>query len=234
MGVGDALKSLNSKPPTPQVSDRNRVSQKEGSILLALLTLPLLIALLLSAFRSSVFRIVTFFTVTLMTDFYDLKRSEAGLVSSIILIMGAITAFVGGYISDRMKDGRIKILLFSGSGMVVLSLLLVLLGQQVPSLAGIGIYLIFVCFYFFAAANFTALLAEMVPPHLRTAAYGLNFSLGQLAGALAPTIFGFLLDAYGLTAALLYLVFVSLSALIVILILDKVVTKHATTDLGTL
>ncbi|MFX0114515.1 MAG: MFS transporter [Candidatus Hodarchaeota archaeon] len=225
VGVGDALRSLNSKYPIPQLDTGNSFPGRSSSILVAVISLPLIIALILSACRSTVFRIVTFFTVTLMNDFYGLSKEESGVISSIILLLGVMSEFLGGRISDRMKEGRGKVLFVSAIGMVILSALLALLGQEVPWLIGITIYLLFICSYFFAASNFIALLAEMVPPHLRTAAFGLNFSIGQLAGALAPIIFGYLLDTYGFVAGMLYLVFVSVSALFVIVILNRMMIK---------
>jgi NNP family putative nitrate transporter len=225
VGVSEALRLLNSKGSKSEIQPDGSSLARSGSLLIAALSLPLIVALFLSACRSTVFRTVSFFTVTLMKDFYGLSKSESGIVSSIILLMGALSSFLGGRISDRIENGRMKVLIVSAMGMVLFSILLAVLGQDVTGIVGIAIYALFVCFYFFAAANFSALLAEMVPMHLRTVAFGLNFSLGQLAGALAPIIFGYLLDTYGFTAGMVYLMLVSIAALLIIGFLRKIVTK---------
>ncbi len=225
IGVGKALIDINSSRMNNGLPKTNSLSNKSQSLLLAVFSIPLLITLVLAACRSTVFRTVTFFTVTLMNDFYGLTKSEAGFISSVILLLGAISAFFGGRLSDRLEDGRIRILLISGFGMIIFSFLLAIAGENVEEWVGIAIYLCFVCTYFFAASNFAALLAEMVPPEYRTVAYGLNFSLGQFAGALAPIIFGFLLDNYGITAGMLYMLVVSLLAVVVILLLNQIIPK---------
>ncbi|MFW9917597.1 MAG: MFS transporter [Candidatus Thorarchaeota archaeon] len=225
VGVSEALRSLNSKGSNPENYPGESSLARSGSLLLAALSLPLIVALFLSACRSTVFRTVTFFTVALMKDFYGLSKRDSGIVSSIILLMGAVSSFLGGRLSDRLENGRMKVLIVSAIGMVLFSILLALLGQDVTRIVGIAIYALFICFYFFAAANFSALLAEMVPIRLRTVAFGLNFSLGQAAGALAPIIFGYLLDTYGFAAGMVYLMLVSVASLLIIGLLRRIVTE---------
>ncbi|MFQ5980520.1 MAG: MFS transporter [Candidatus Heimdallarchaeota archaeon] len=223
IGVSDALRRFAFHLERDNENQKSNTEANNRPLFLALLSLPIIIALFLAACRSTIFRTVNIFTVTLMNDFYGLSKAESGLASSIILLSGALFSFMGGRFSDRAENGRMKVLITSGVGTAVFSLLIVIFGQTLPAIVGITIFLLFVGMYFFAAANFMALLAEMVPPQHRTIAFSLNFSLGQMAGALAPIIFGFLLDAYGFTAGMLYLLFVSVGALLVIMILNRMI-----------
>ncbi|MFX1512905.1 MAG: MFS transporter [Promethearchaeota archaeon] len=216
IGTPIVIRNLSIKPVVNGKPDH--IVQKDYSFI-ALLSGILLFVLFLSTFRATIFRTVCFFSVTLMKDFYGMSKFESGLITSVLLLLGAIMGFVGGKISDSRENGRIQVLLVSGGGTVIFSLLIISF-TSAPQLFGIFLYSGFVLIYFIGGSSFAALLAEAVPKEQRTTAFGLNFSIGQTAGAFAPAIFGGLLDI-SMTAAMAYLFIVSCGSVILVFILNR-------------
>ena len=59
------------------------------------------ILLTISALRGGVYRLISFFTVTLLRDFYNVGNFEAGVWTSVILLLGSGTDVYGAYTSDK-------------------------------------------------------------------------------------------------------------------------------------
>ena len=122
---------------------------------------------------------------------YELKRSEAAGLVSLLLIGWAISAPLSGRISDRM--GRRKPILVLGSaGLVVMVGLLVIL-PDLPLLLTISL-LVMVGIFGAAMTSCFALVKEVMPDNLAGAAVGIVNSLTVASGAVLQPIVGLVLD----------------------------------------
>ena len=75
------------------------------------------ILLTISALRGGVYRLISFFTVTLLRDFYNVGNFEAGVWTSVILLLGSGTDVYGAYTSDKSGAfGRVRVILISALG----------------------------------------------------------------------------------------------------------------------
>lgn len=156
------------------------------------------ILLTVSALRGGVYRLFSFFTVTLLRDFYYVGNFEAGVMTSLILLLGSVTDVYGAYINDKSGAyGRIRIILISAIGTGVSVLILTFLTMNLPEIGFIlvGFSLFTVCFYL-AGGTLQALMSDLVPQEKRTFFYSIVFSLGLVVSSISPTIFGALLDLF--------------------------------------
>ncbi len=156
------------------------------------------ILLVISSLRGGIYRSLSYFTVTLLRDFYDVGRFEAGLWTSFILAAGAASDIYGAVISDKEGAmGRFKIVFYSALGTAISLLLIMLLTAQSSAvwLVVIGFSLFAVTFYL-AGGTLQALMSDIVSKDQRTMFYSVVFSLGLVVSSVAPTIFGGLLDIF--------------------------------------
>jgi MFS family permease len=129
-------------------------------------------------------------TPYLMTA-YELKRSEAAGLVSLLLIGWAISAPLSGRISDRL--GRRKSILVIGStGLMLVVGLLVLVPD--PSLFLTIPLLVMVGIFGAAMTSCFALVKEVMPNNLAGASVGIVNSLTVASGAVLQPIVGLVLD----------------------------------------
>jgi len=105
------------------------------------------------------------------------------------------------------------ILLSSG----VATILLVILALLPPNLTIVVllVYVILTVFFFLGASVLPTIMSEVAPGEIGSS-FGILFAGSTLAGAIAPTVFGFLADNYDFNASFLFLGIVALTCLIFI------------------
>ena len=128
-----------------------------------------------------------------------------------MLTAGLFGELVSAPISDRTGK-RVPYMIVSVASMVPLFSLLNL-ALDFVSLIIVLIAIGFV--YFFGVPPGQAYETEVSPTEKQGLAFGLLFSIGAIPGALAPAIFGWIGDSYGLTSSILFLAIVSGLAMLV-------------------
>ncbi|MCG3219646.1 MAG: MFS transporter, partial [Candidatus Heimdallarchaeota archaeon] len=160
------------------------------------LIVTLALLLFISAFRGGVYRCFSYFTVTLLKDYYDLSSIDAGLWTSMVLLIGTTTDFGGAAVSDNYGTfGRMKIVIASAvaTALAIVNVIVITLYFNTMGTIIFAFILFSVSFYL-AGGTLQALMSEFVPPKYRTFFYSIVFSLGLVVSSLSPTIFGWLLD----------------------------------------
>ncbi len=158
----------------------------------------LAIIIIISALRGGVYRSISYFTTTLLKNFYNVEAFFAGVLTSIILLLGSLSDIYGAIKSDlKGPRGRVKIILLSAilSSIAILGLIIITLEFSFLILVLIGFSLFAIGFYL-AGGTLQALQADLVPAKERTIFYSLVFSLGLIISSISPTIFGALLDLF--------------------------------------
>ena len=202
-----------------QVSDQNRSAKSLITLVFAIFSLPVLLALLVSISRGGVFRSLAVFTATLLNNFFLFDKLQTGLFTSIILGVGALGSVLGGSLSDRGDSGfRVNILI----GTKILSIItlgaVILLSFQnietpVQILFLVGTYALWAFFFYGGGPIIQALLGDLVPSNYRSTIFGVSFSIGQIGSSIAPAIFGVLWDNTSAITALMFLLLLLILAL---------------------
>ncbi len=185
-----------------------------------------ILLVLISAARAPVFRSISYFTAVVFSDAFLFSNVEASLFTGLVLGIGAFATFMIGVLNNRKAQRgatrnervnfRINTILLSNSVTVIL-LLFLILTPTTESLFLLGEYIILTYFFFLGAAILPTILAEITgPQHGMAAAFGVLFAGATLAGAIAPTIFGYLADEIGFNASFLFLSIVALICLLLI------------------
>ena len=76
-----------------------------------IITFSIIICLFYSSFRTGIFKITNQWLSIIFVDMYSYSEINAGWITTVILIVGGLTAIVGGIISDNL--GNIYVLRFS-------------------------------------------------------------------------------------------------------------------------
>lgn len=112
-------------------------------------------------------------------------------LSSLIFMVGVLSTGMAGYLSDRF--GRTTVIL-------------IIMGSSIACSFSIGwmiggplfwIGMVALCYGFFVIAEspvFSSALSEVVQPHTLGSALGMRALVGSSVGAVAPTVFGAILD----------------------------------------
>ncbi|MBP1780136.1 MAG: Fosmidomycin resistance protein [candidate division NC10 bacterium] len=124
------------------------------------------------------------------------RMDMMGLALAVTFAGGAAGKFVCGLLSERMGVIRTVLVTEAATGLGILLLLALPLTPALFLLPVLGV-----------ALNGTSsvlygTVPELVTPERRSRVYGLFYTIGIGAGALAPPLFGLLTDAAGIPAAL--------------------------------
>lgn len=149
---------------------------------------------------------VTTFTVVLLTDGYGVGIDLANLTLTAMFLAGAVMVLVGGDLADRLAPGPIIVGSFASAG----GLLLVFGSLAIPAVAALG-----------TAAAIGGLRNLSGPARSKLAdGYSARDSLGQsfavitvgtmVGGALAPPVFGAVIEGAGLRVAFVAIAAVAL------------------------
>ncbi len=187
---------------------------------------------LIAAARAPIFRCISYFTTVVFSDAFMFTKIESSILTAIVLGIGAFATFLTGVLNNRKakrgagRDERINfrittILLSNGIATILLVLLAI-----IPTSNSLGIFLTYISlsfFFFLGAAILPTILSEITgPSHGMASALGVLFTGATLAGAIAPTIFGYLADEIGFSASFLFLGCVAATCVILIILFKLV------------
>ena len=171
------------------------------------------LGLVMVGLRGMSFRCTSMLMPVYLVATYPVDLIGAGYLTSVMLTSGLAGEIVSSWLSDKLN--RRVIFLVVSTGLSTPALLLLNYSLSVPFLI---LVLIIIGFFFYLGvpAN-TAYLTEVSPRENRGLAFGLLFSIGAFPGAIAPIIFGWIGDVYGLSASILFLVTTTVLATILAL-----------------
>jgi len=202
---------------------RNSMTMKERIIywlkfeFLAVLTLAVITCLAYSSLRSGLYKIVTQFLSIIFVDYYDYSILNAGWLSSVMLIIGGLTAIFGGILSDKKNAPLTMFISLFGSTISIL--LIFLLGKNAGTWGIIILYFSFIAFLHFSSAASTKFVTEEVHQKSRSTALGFLFAIPNTLAAIFPWSFGYFMDNSPFDITLIYLFFIALVATILTIIL---------------
>jgi MFS family permease len=156
--------------------------------LFVILTIAIIVCLFYSSFRSGIFRITNQWLSIIFVDLYDYTAVDAGIITTIILVIGGLTAIIGGVVSDRFSTSITMLVSLGGSAIILL--LIFFLGSTLPGIAVIALYFIFIAFLYFSAAASTKYVAENVPQESRATGISFLFAIPSTIASFFPWIFG--------------------------------------------
>jgi MFS family permease len=141
----------------------------------------------------------TSYVTVLLTDGYGVSLTTANLTLTAIFAAGAVAILLGGDLSDRLSAGPVLV----GSYAVLVVLLALVAAGVLPPLAAVGLAILIG-----AVRSLSAPARSKLADRLSAGGtVGRNFaviSVGIMLGsAIAPPLFGFLIDARGVTTAFL-------------------------------
>ncbi len=200
-----------------------------------IISLAVITCLLYSSFRSGIFKITTQWLSIIFVDLYSIPIFAAGWITVIILVIGGLTAIIGGIVSDKFTTSLTMIISTGGSALILL--IIFLLGATISNFWIITLYFIFIAFLYFSAAAGTKYMAENVPQSSRATGISLLFAVPSLVAALFPWIFGIILDNTAIIWGIGFLFILAVAALITSVILltrdikqGKFKTERATSE----
>jgi len=167
---------------------------------------------------------LTSYAVVFLTDVYRLSLGVANLTLTGLFVVGAVAVLVGGEVTDRFGGGRV--LLASYAGVTVLVALLA--ARLVPAMGAVGL-LLAVGAVRSAGGPARDELTERLAD---TGAVGTSFAvvtIGLMLGStVAPPLFGFVIEAAGVTTAF-YLIAATaaLTTLVTLAVLARFVDRSA-------
>lgn len=176
-----------------------------------ILTASVLIVLIITIFRGLLFHGVLEPLPTFLNKEKGLTVFDAGVLISIMYILGAVGEPIGGWIKDR-SGARNPLIVFSlvCSGAVAIIIL-----SSDPYIIITGMMLFgFAMFMMMSVVN--TLVADVTPPNVRATFYGVSFFTRDGIGFLAPLMVGAIRDVSGtyLTAYWVMAIFGVLTALV--------------------
>lgn len=153
-----------------------------------IITFSIIICLFYSSFRTGIFKITNQWLSIIFVDMYSYSEINAGWITTVILIVGGLTAIVGGIVSDKYTTSITMLISLGGSAIILL--LLFILGESLPGFLVIMLYFIFIAFLYFSATAGTKYVAENVPQGSRSTGISLLFAFPSILGGFFPWIFG--------------------------------------------
>jgi MFS family permease len=201
------------RPRTPLAADRPAgwgFTDRNGFLLLSA------IQLIDSACRTG---FLTFFPFLLIAKGASVASVGFGL--SLVFIGGAAGKLICGLIAERVGILRTVILTELATGLLIAAVVAAPLGWAMILLAPVGV-----------ALNGTSsvlygTVAEFVRDDRQSRSYGLFYTLGSAAGAVAPLVFGLVGDAVGVPVALLAIAALAVVTVPIAVLLDPHVGKRS-------
>ncbi|MHA1302875.1 MAG: MFS transporter, partial [Candidatus Heimdallarchaeaceae archaeon] len=126
------------------MTKKERVNHWIQSDFVVVLSMTVIICLAYSSFRSGLYKIVTQFLSIIFVDYYSYGIFAAGWLSSIMLVIGGLTAILGGILSDHYHTSLTMFISLVGSSLSIL--LIFLLGGGLTGLWIIVLFFTFVAF----------------------------------------------------------------------------------------
>lgn len=174
------------------LNNTDKVKKWFRTDLAVIISFAVITCLFYSAFRSGIFKITTQWLSIIFVDLYNIPTFEAGWITVILLVIGGLTAILGGMFSDKFSTSMTMIISMGGSAVILL--IIFLLGTSISSFWIITLYFIFIGFLYFSATAGTKYVAENVPQSSRATGISLLFAFPSLVAAMFPWIFGLIKD----------------------------------------
>ena len=174
------------------LNNTDKVKKWFRTDLAVIISFAVITCLFYSAFRSGIFKITTQWLSIIFVDLYSIPTFEAGWITVILLVIGGLTAILGGIFSDKFSTSMTMIISMGGSAVILL--IIFLLGTSISSFWIITLYFIFIGFLYFSATAGTKYVAENVPQSSRATGISLLFAFPSLVAAMFPWIFGLIKD----------------------------------------
>ena len=182
-----------------------------GQLDRVLLTASVMIVLTITIFRGLLFHGVLEPLPTFLNQEKGLTVLDAGVLISIMYILGAIGEPIGGWVKDR-SGARNPLIVFS----LVCSGAVALLVVSTDPYLTISAMMLFGFAMFMMMSVVNTLVADVTPPEVRATFYGVSFFTRDGIGFLAPLMVGAIADASGtfITAYWVMAIFGVLTALV--------------------
>lgn len=191
------------------VSNNSGVWEELRFIISPLIIIPLLFI----SMRSSFFRVASLFTSLIYEDYIHLSKYDATIATGLVLGISSLCILIGGTLSDRTHP-KIAILV-SSFGTLVFAASLIFFADLTNLFSFSSNYGLLLAFYYIGSPAASALLANRAGKKQRGMVFGASFSLGQILGVVAPSIFGALETNYGLYSAFSFLGVLSFIAFVI-------------------
>lgn len=164
---------------------------------------------------------VTSYAVVFLTDGYHLSLSVANMVLTGLFVVGAGSILLGGYLTDRFGGGRVLVVSYAG----ITGLLGLITAQVVPAAAVIALFLLLGGVRSLASPSRDQLTERLATRGTVAKSFAIVTIGIMLGNAIAPPVFGYLIQWAGVQAAFFAITGVALGATAVTLL---VVVKFAT------
>jgi predicted MFS family arabinose efflux permease len=206
--VDDAISAPNVEASSTRAPLRDRVraelrslGESPGVLAVALLTL----------LSSTANWGVTSYAVVFLTDGYRLPLGAANLVLTGLFVVGAGSILVGGYLTDRFDGGHVLV----GSFVAVTVVLGLVAAQVVPSVAVVGLFLLLGGFRSLASPARDELTERLATGGTIAKSFAVVTIGIMLGNAVAPPVFGYLVERVGVGPTFVALTGVSFAATVV-------------------
>ncbi len=149
-----------------------------------------LVAAVMMVTQSFLYNAIFFSYALVLENFYRIPTSQTGLYFFPFAIGNLVGPFVLGHLFDVWGRRKMILLTYGVSGLV-LALSAILF--QAGTLTAVTQTIFWCVAFFFASAGASSAyltMSELFPLELRSRAISYFFSLGQIAGAIAPVIYG--------------------------------------------
>jgi MFS family permease len=173
----------------------------------------ILIPLLFISLRSSFFRVASLFTSLIYEDYLDLSKYDATIATGLVLGISSLFILVGGTLSDKTHPKFA--ILTSSFGTLGFATSLVFFADLTSLFSFSANYGALLAFFYIGSPAASALLANRAGKKQRGMVFGASFSLGQILGVVAPSIFGSLETNYDLSTAFVFLAILSTIAFLI-------------------
>jgi predicted MFS family arabinose efflux permease len=156
----------------------------------------ILVVALLTLLASTANWGLTSYTVVFLTDGYDLSLSAANLVLTGLFVVGAGSILVGGYLTDHFGGGRVLVVSYVG----LTALLVLIAAQVVPALVVVGLFLLLGGVRSIAIPARDELTERLATGDTIAKSFAIVTIGIMLGNAIAPPVFGYLIQWVGVQA----------------------------------
>jgi MFS family permease len=157
---------------------------------------------------------VTSYAVVFLTDVYSLSLGVANVVLTGLFVVGAGSILVGGYLTDRFGGGRVLVVSFVG----LTGLLGLVSAEVVPAVVAIGLFLLLGGVRSLASPARDQLTERLATRGTVAKSFAIVTIGIMLGNAIAPPVFGYLIQQVGVQTTFFAITGVALGATVVTLL----------------
>lgn len=166
---------------------------------------------------------LTSYAVVLLTDGYALSLGVANLTLTGLFVVGAVAILLGGFLTDRVGGGAVLILSYAGFSLLVG----VLASQFIPAVGAIGLCLLVGGVRSLAGPARDELTERLAPQGTVGKSFAIVTIGIMLGSAVAPPVFGFLIEWAGVQTAFFAVAGTGVLATVVtLLVVDRFANEY--------